>query len=66
MCSLLQENLLGEKKESVSRSYVHVCWKKILKMKILKMKHFNKEIYTGCIRFSSTLRGSNLATIEFD
>ena len=25
MCSLLQENLLGGKKESVSRSYVHVC-----------------------------------------
>ena len=25
MCSLLQENLLGGKKESVSRSYVHAC-----------------------------------------
>ena len=25
MCSLLQENLLRGKKESVSRSYVHVC-----------------------------------------
>ena len=25
MYSLLQENLLGGKKESVSRSYVHVC-----------------------------------------
>ena len=25
MCSLLQENLLGGKKESVSRLYVHVC-----------------------------------------
>ena len=27
MYSLLQENLLGGKKESVSRSYVHVCWR---------------------------------------
>ena len=32
MCSLLQENLLGGKKESVSRSYVHVCWKKVMKL----------------------------------
>ena len=32
MCSLLQENLLGEKKESVSRSYVHLCWKKVMKL----------------------------------
>ena len=31
MCGLLQENLLGGKKESVSRSYVHVCWKKVMK-----------------------------------
>ena len=42
MCSLLQENLLGGKKESVSRSYVHVCWKKVM-----KMKRFNEEVYTG-------------------
>ena len=41
MCSLLQENL-GGKKESVSRSYVHVCWKKVM-----KMKRFNVEVYTG-------------------
>ena len=43
--SLLQENLLGGKKESVSRSYVHVCSKKII-----KMKHFNLEVYTGSPR----------------
>ena len=42
MYSLLQENLLGGKKESVSRSYVHVCWKKVM-----KMKRFNEEVYTG-------------------
>ena len=42
MCSLLQENLLGGKEESVSRSYVHVCWKKVM-----KMKRFNEEVYTG-------------------
>ena len=42
MCSLLQENLLGGKKESVSRSYVHVCLKKVM-----KMKRFNEEVYTG-------------------
>ena len=42
MCSLLQENLLGGKKESVSRSYVHVCWKKVM-----KMKRFNEKVYTG-------------------
>ena len=42
MYSLLQENLLGGKKESVSRSYVHVCWKKVK-----KMKRFNEEVYTG-------------------
>ena len=42
MYSLLQENLLGGKKESVSRSYLHVCWKKVM-----KMKRFNEEVYTG-------------------
>ena len=42
MCSLLQENLLGGKKESVSRSDVHVYWKKVI-----KMKRFNEEVYTG-------------------